>query len=256
MTADRASLLRSLLVATGAAVALLLTPARAPAQTCERLCSNGVDCCDGRVIPILECIEPDPENGEYTAIWGYDNTNDSTVDIPPEFDPNPQLANNVFFAGLLFQGQPLVFLPGRHEAVFSTTALEFQDWPWLLDGSFVTATSDSMTCPTLFSLNERVRELEQTTLDLQTAVETLEDRLTGLIDPSADADEDAVVNRDDVCPNTAEGTPVDARGCSLDQFCGAISLGAKKGEKTCQTADWDQDGAADCAPSDGSCQVL
>jgi hypothetical protein len=70
--------------------------------------------------------------------------------------------------------------------------------------------------------------------------------------PGADGDLDAVPDDGDRCPQTAQGAAIDALGCSLADFCGAVDLAAKAGTVTCKRSDWRNDEplmagrAADC----------
>lgn len=57
----------------------------------------------------------------------------------------------------------------------------------------------------------------------------------------ADADGDGEATQTDVCPGTAEGAPVDAAGCSLEQFCEAFDVATPDGRWACRKADWRND---------------
>jgi hypothetical protein len=76
---------------------------------------------------------------------------------------------------------------------------------------------------------------------------------------TGDPDGDGVPNVLDLCPKTAKGEAVDARGCALAQFCADIDAAAKGGE-VCRSADWRGDEPTlrhprDCAPATGVCQA-
>lgn len=53
-----------------------------------------------------------------------------------------------------------------------------------------------------------------------------------------DTDGDGVLDRLDRCVATPAGTVVDADGCSVDQFCAAISEDARRWRQACWLADW------------------
>lgn len=73
---------------------------------------------------------------------------------------------------------------------------------------------------------------------LEAEVADLEGTLAGILD---DADGDSVPAIADDCPGSAPGAPVDAQGCSLAEFCGAIDLDAPQGVARCRNADWGND---------------
>jgi hypothetical protein len=97
--------------------------------------------------PFLECVTYNPDANEVTAYWGYINTNAATVTIGISssnfFDPPP---GN--------RGQPLVFSPGTHHRVVSTTwsLNSFTSLSWNLDGIKETASND----PNLYCANPGV----------------------------------------------------------------------------------------------------
>ena len=72
-----------------------------------------------------------------------------------------------------------------------------------------------------------------------------------------DADGDGEIDRTDRCPGTAEGAAVDDSGCSLEQFCRAITLTSRESARACKKADWRNDEPlmkreeADCAVDKG-----
>jgi hypothetical protein len=71
---------------------------------------------------------------------------------------------------------------------------------------------------------------------------------------AGDADQDGRRDADDVCPQTPEGTAVDERGCSVEQFCGAIDATGRRGRRTCLRADWLNDEPL-MKRSDADCRV-
>jgi len=94
------------------------------------------------VSPVLECVEPNGEDG-YIAHFGYNNPNPEgslavniDVGVSNKFTPSPQ-----------DQGQPEIFLPGRHVDVFQ---VEFDsgNLVWTLDSKTATAGSDGSLCAT------------------------------------------------------------------------------------------------------------
>ena len=86
---------------------------------------------------------------------------------------------------------------------------------------------------------------QMTLTQTQTALTTCEGDLAvtqGQLDnATADADLDGVRDLDDACPGTMAGADVDQVGCSLDQFCEAISVQDSTGRKICLRADWKND---------------
>lgn len=89
---------------------------------------------------------------------------------------------------------------------------------------------------------------------LAAEVTALEAQLAALLD---DSDGDGVPAVADACPASAAGAGVDAHGCSLAEFCGALDLDAPQGESVCRNADWGNDepigNPRDCRPSGGFC---
>jgi hypothetical protein len=107
---------------------------------------NALDVVTLPVMPVLDCILPNP-NG-YTAYFGYNNPNTSavTIFIGPDnfFWPDPQ-----------DRGQPTVFPPGQYAQIFSVPvgggggagpALA-DDLVWTLNGLTAGASGDSPQCP-------------------------------------------------------------------------------------------------------------
>jgi hypothetical protein len=58
---------------------------------------------------------------------------------------------------------------------------------------------------------------------------------------AADGDRDGRRDADDTCPDTAAGEAVDARGCSIRQFCAGIPATTPRGRRTCLRSDWMND---------------
>gem|GEM_PF-3543431 len=122
------------------------------------VCATGAFIQNNPVIPILECVI-DNENGTYTARFGYDNQNDTTVYIPGggnenKFRPNPRN-----------RGQVTHFLPGRHVAVYEVTYNNSITWE--LRGpdnarNSVEATTEAPGCPTsdgVFDIGDYLNQL-------------------------------------------------------------------------------------------------
>ena len=188
----RAAVSRAALAFWLPAAMLLVAPSPLSAQ-CTRLCSNQIDCCDERIVPILECVDHDIAAGMLHSLWGYDNPNPATVAQPAIFNPDPTLANNIFLEGTLFQGQPLSFDPGRRENAFMISFPDVEIRNWLLDGRFASASTDSRSCATrwllprldaldtqLGGLDDRVALLEGAFPDLASELGSLDDRVTAL----------------------------------------------------------------------------
>jgi len=90
------------------------------------------------VLPLLNCIvETSPT--KYEAWFGYDNKNEGSVLLDHEsenkFDPAPQ-----------DRGQPTVFLPGKHDKVFSVEFERNKKLMWKLDKEKAEASKDSPRC--------------------------------------------------------------------------------------------------------------
>lgn len=69
----------------------------------------------------------------------------------------------------------------------------------------------------------------------------------------ADADGDGEHNVTDHCPGTAADADVDSIGCSREQFCAAVDVGAPDGIAECRLGDWKNDEATEDARD---CRVL
>ena len=81
--------------------------------------------------PILECSSRDPGTGQYSTVWGYTNTDGSTVKI------NAGSSRNRFDNPDARAGQPDDFLPGTQHNVFIVT--HSGNSTWTLDDSTATA---------------------------------------------------------------------------------------------------------------------
>lgn len=92
---------------------------------------------NSKISPVLECVFQDTSGG-YTAVFGYYNPNNTTVNIPisnqNEFVPSPK-----------DRGQPTTFLPGRKWANFEVP-FSGSNLVWKLNGKTATASSNSQRC--------------------------------------------------------------------------------------------------------------
>jgi hypothetical protein len=90
------------------------------------------------VNPKLECVFANTSAGNYIAVWGYENTGSTAVEIPVgtnnRFDPLPQ-----------DRGQPTKFAAGRQTNVFTVT-WDGTNLTWRINGNFVTASRNSKAC--------------------------------------------------------------------------------------------------------------
>lgn len=68
-----------------------------------------------------------------------------------------------------------------------------------------------------------------------------------------DEDGDGVADTEDQCPESPPGGKVDARGCTLAQFCGAIDVSPFSGLLECFKADWMAD---EKHQFPGDCQIV
>ncbi len=98
------------------------------------------------VLPVLDCIYTN-SNGNYTAVFGYNNPNNINITIP--------IGNtNGFISGSQDSGQPIVFLPGNYTSIFS---VEFSNsLTWNLGNLHIIADSTSNKCPVDLSIDKKV----------------------------------------------------------------------------------------------------
>lgn len=98
------------------------------------------------IIPVLDCVYKN-ENGNYTAVLGYNNPNATNISIP--------IGNlNGFNQTLQDLGQPTVFGAGYH---FNLFTVEFANTlTWSLDNNQVVADSNSNKCPVDLSVDKKV----------------------------------------------------------------------------------------------------
>ncbi|NPV62481.1 MAG: DUF11 domain-containing protein [Methanotrichaceae archaeon] len=93
--------------------------------------------------PILECVN-DLGNGEYLAVFGYLNENQSTLAVPVGEE-------NRILPDPADRGQPANFLPGRHRSAFQ---IQFHErLEWILGSRSALALPDSPRCS--FSISGR-----------------------------------------------------------------------------------------------------
>ncbi len=91
----------------------------------------------GIVAPLLNCIQPDPVNGGFLANFGYTNGGNATVNIPVGMNNLLTSSNG---------SQPTSFAPGTQNDAFQIHFGAHRFVSWLLNGSLVTATSNSPRC--------------------------------------------------------------------------------------------------------------
>ncbi len=107
----------------------------------ETLYLSVVDKLDEALRPIVECVQ-DNQNGTYTAFFGYDNNYQTAVYI------HIGLQNNVYDeVSEFYGGQPVIFLPGRNENVFTKDFNSGGTITWLLNTESVIADEGSILCP-------------------------------------------------------------------------------------------------------------
>ncbi|HEY8217115.1 MAG TPA: hypothetical protein VIH82_08270 [Acidimicrobiia bacterium] len=91
------------------------------------------------VLPKLECVYKYSDTSYY-AVWGYENTGTSTVEIAVgtnnRFDPTPE-----------GRGQPTRFEVGRKTNVFYV-GFDGSNLAWVINGTAVTANKSSTSCNT------------------------------------------------------------------------------------------------------------
>ncbi|MGY1763582.1 hypothetical protein ACI79G_06570 [Geodermatophilus sp. SYSU D00779] len=120
------SLLRAVLVAAVAVVALVAAPGTASAK--------------GTVVPLLDCVLTNGD-GSWTAVFGYENTSSSPVRIP-------RGARNKVTPATVGSPQPTTFRPGTHRGAFTVTVPRGGGLMWHLDGTNLAARQGSATaCP-------------------------------------------------------------------------------------------------------------
>lgn len=89
------------------------------------------------VVPILDCVMP--TGGTVVAEFGYQNPNASAMSIPPG-------GKNMLSPSSANGSQPTSFAPGSHHRVFQVAFFKRGTATWSLDGSTVTANSNSPQC--------------------------------------------------------------------------------------------------------------
>jgi uncharacterized repeat protein (TIGR01451 family) len=115
-------------------------------KTSEFSPAGFVKAADTSITPLLDCIYANGD-GTYTAVFGYQNTYSNNVNIPVG-------NNNQFLTGNQNQGQPVLFLPGLHQNVFT---VQFNSsLTWKLTSNTITATSSSNLCPVDLSVDKKL----------------------------------------------------------------------------------------------------
>lgn len=107
----------------------------------------------------------------------------------------------------------------------------------------------SQTRAELFASALEVGHLQQTLSQLEATLATCQARRV-----YADADGDGEEDSRDACPASLPGTAVDAAGCSLAQFCGAMPAANKAQSRECEAADFGNDEPGAKSPRD--CRAL
>lgn len=92
------------------------------------------------VVPLLDCVRTNGD-GTWTAVFGYENTTQSTVSIP--VGPDNKVTPTTYAAA-----QPTTFSPGVHHGVFTVTVSGGGGPTWHLDRDDLAAReSDGPVCP-------------------------------------------------------------------------------------------------------------
>lgn len=130
----KSGVVRRFALLAGAVAVLLLGVGYQPAAE-----GQSTDVAD--VIPLLDCVNFDPDTQQVTARFGYANPNATATAIPVGVD-------NFFSPPPSDRGQPTSFQPGTHPSAFSATFQldQISSFTWYLQGREVTASND----PTLY----------------------------------------------------------------------------------------------------------
>lgn len=125
----------------------ILTATSTLANNTSEFCPAAiVDSASSLVTPFLNCIYSNG-NGNYSAVFGYENPNNSMVSIP--------IGNlNYFTTSNQDQGQPSLFSPGINNMVFTTAFTS--NISWKLNNTTITATTSSNKCPVDLQITKRL----------------------------------------------------------------------------------------------------
>jgi len=115
-------------------------------KTSEFSPAGFVKAADTSLTPLLDCIYANGD-GSFTAIFGYQNSYSNNVNLPVG-------SNNKFLTGNQNQGQPVNFLPGLNQNVFSVQFTN--DITWKLTSNTITATTSSNLCPVDLSVDKKM----------------------------------------------------------------------------------------------------
>ncbi len=117
------------------------------------------------------------------------------------------------------------------------------DWP---ESPFsgAQATEAPVACPAssgdLAECSAEVERLEALVANLHAAI----------FDLVSDDDADGLIDISDHCPDSERGAPIDARGCTQAQFCGALDAGTRAARRICKRSDWGNDEPLAAKPGD------
>jgi len=115
-------------------------------KTSEFSPAGFVKAADTTLTPILDCIYANGDSS-FTAIFGYQNNYTNNVYFPIG-------NNNQFLNGIQNLGQPITFLPGLNQNVFS---VQFNNnLTWKLTTNTITATTSSNLCPADLSVDKKL----------------------------------------------------------------------------------------------------
>jgi len=123
--AHRSGVARPLAIAVACAATLVALSAGAASAT---------------ISPLVDCIAPNPNNGNFWVYYGYENTG-AGVSVP--FGNTNQVV-----PGIQYQGQPTVMNTGVYPNVFRATfnQFAFESIAWELEGQAALATVNSPRC--------------------------------------------------------------------------------------------------------------
>jgi hypothetical protein len=106
---------------------------------------------DLSVIPTFICNDHAGPN-TYNLIFGYNNTNATTVQVPIDalygsIEMNQVIVTDGNGNATEYSSQPAVFNPGIDNLAFQVTVHKGYSVTWYLDGNSITANTNSAACP-------------------------------------------------------------------------------------------------------------